>query len=393
MSMGSAIMEIITKFNSSELERGIHRSKELLKDLAREKLTEIGVPSQLLDKAAVLGPYAMAAGAGAGVAIAMKEAVETASELGEQMQLIHLRTGISVSSIYDMRHALREAGMEVSDLNMAMMRMQRSLSTAFQTGIGGSVLTQMGLDPEQLKKANPEEQFRMIGKAIAALKNPMDQTRVAMEFFGRSGARMLPLFKSEEFQEGGEHHSEAGKLLEENAVQLKEHAENSKYLISQIWDDMSIGFATQILPQLIMFENAIKRIQQSSAFTFTGKAIGELTAFAMNPAGETARGLGYAFGLGKGKDGKTPKTEGGGAEGENGADSIFGQHFAIYADELAKIGGGGNYITTASAISPEGQKTHELLREVRDAIKEKKATSDNTFRSGKTQWSETAQFA
>lgn len=55
-------------------------------------------------------------------------------------------------------------------------------------------LGRIGLSYQNLKGLAPEEQFEKVGQAIAGIEDPMKRLAVAQEFFGKSGAELIPLF-------------------------------------------------------------------------------------------------------------------------------------------------------------------------------------------------------
>ncbi len=55
-------------------------------------------------------------------------------------------------------------------------------------------LGRIGLSYQNLKGLAPEEQFEKVGQAIADIEDPMKRLAVAQEFFGKSGAELIPLF-------------------------------------------------------------------------------------------------------------------------------------------------------------------------------------------------------
>lgn len=55
-------------------------------------------------------------------------------------------------------------------------------------------LGRLGLSYDKIKGLAPEAQFEAIGSKIAGIEDPMKRLAVAQEFFGKSGAELIPLF-------------------------------------------------------------------------------------------------------------------------------------------------------------------------------------------------------
>jgi len=134
-------------------------------------------------------------------------------DLGGRLQDLSNKTGIGTGALYDMGEAGRDVGLSIEDIASSVNKMQRSLGK----GENANLLRSMGLDPQTLASAKPEQAFQKIGQAIAALPNSTERTIAAMQIFGKQGAQMLQLFNDPSFQNGiGS--SQAGQLLEQNAA-------------------------------------------------------------------------------------------------------------------------------------------------------------------------------
>ena len=101
------------------------------------------------------------------------------------------RTGIGVEALQSLQLAAQLSGVE--DLTGAVQKMGVSIGNAAETG-KTDAFTNLGLNFQQLQSLTPEEQFRAIGSAIAALPTEADRAAAAMQIFGRTGVELLPLF-------------------------------------------------------------------------------------------------------------------------------------------------------------------------------------------------------
>jgi hypothetical protein len=54
-------------------------------------------------------------------------------------------------------------------------------------------LATLGLTASQLQAMNPEQQFEAIAKAIGEVADPTERAALAMQFFGKSGTKLLPM--------------------------------------------------------------------------------------------------------------------------------------------------------------------------------------------------------
>jgi hypothetical protein len=110
-----------------------------------------------------------------------------AIDAGDQLYRAVLRIGDSAEHLSQLKFAGESTGVQFDAITMAMSKMQQAISK------GGLPFAQIGVDLAKLKQLAPEQQFEVIAEAISRLKDPADRTRAAVEFFGRSGADLLPL--------------------------------------------------------------------------------------------------------------------------------------------------------------------------------------------------------
>ena len=114
--------------------------------------------------------------------------------MGDTMQKMSLRTGISAESLSELGFAAEQSGTDLATLEAGLRKMQRSIADA----AGGSqaaqeALAALGLSVNHLAHLSPEEQFKLIADRIARIPDPTMRAAAAMELFGRSGTMLLPL--------------------------------------------------------------------------------------------------------------------------------------------------------------------------------------------------------
>lgn len=122
----------------------------------------------------------------------VKKGFEAADALGDAAE----RAGIAVETLSRLKYVAEQNDVEFSALTVSLKRYQVVLSQA-STGQKESTksLALLGLTAGQLKNLRLEDQLRIIADQFQRLKDPADQTRVAVELFGRSGEQLVPLLK------------------------------------------------------------------------------------------------------------------------------------------------------------------------------------------------------
>ena len=158
-----------------------------------------------------LGPAGLVAAAGIGaVATAMGglvafvgESVKGLVELGGKLSDLSAKTGLSTTTLQELRFAGALVGVSMEEAAGAVGKMQKAIVE------GDTVFARLGLSLANLRKLDTAGQFDAVATAIRSIKDPAQQTAAAMEAFGKGGASILPLIKSdtaaarEEFQRLG----------------------------------------------------------------------------------------------------------------------------------------------------------------------------------------------
>lgn len=152
---GEAFVKISANMDS--LRAGLNQAKGHLKSFG-SSLSGIG--------SAISGMWAAVAGSAAVGALAAT--VKTLMDVGGQFADMSARTGLAASSLIDLAFAAGQTGATVQDLEAALRAMAKN-----------------GLNVNDFEK---------VGQGIASIQDPTERAARAMEVFGKSGTRLLPMF-------------------------------------------------------------------------------------------------------------------------------------------------------------------------------------------------------
>ena len=111
------------------------------------------------------------------------QAVDQTSDLAQ-------RLGMSVESLQALQMAAKLSG--IDDATGALQKLTVAIGTAAESG-KTDAFTRLGVDFQELQAMSPEEQFRAVQAAIAALPTPTERAAAAVAIFGKSGVELLPL--------------------------------------------------------------------------------------------------------------------------------------------------------------------------------------------------------
>ncbi|GIW89560.1 MAG: hypothetical protein KatS3mg108_3884 [Isosphaeraceae bacterium] len=173
---GQAYVELSTK--DSKLIKGLRAAEQRLKAFG----------------ASVAGLGARLAGLGAAVVGSLFAASKVFGDLGDQLAKASTRTGVAVEELSELAFAADMSGADLETLETGLRKMAQTIVDA----AGGSqtarqALDQLGLTVADLARLSPDQQFKLIADRLSQIRNPTLRAAMAMEIFGRSGTRLLPL--------------------------------------------------------------------------------------------------------------------------------------------------------------------------------------------------------
>jgi len=174
---GAAYVELYTK--DSRMVKGLQAAEKKLKAFG-EGITSIGTKI---------------AGLGAGVVTPLIGAAKVFSDMGGDLADMSQRTGVSVEALSELGFAAEQSGSDMETLENSLRKTQKQIAEA----AGGSqsardALGKLGLTVADLSGLSPDQQLKRIGDRLLGIEDPATKAAVAMEIFGKSGTKLLPLF-------------------------------------------------------------------------------------------------------------------------------------------------------------------------------------------------------
>ncbi len=104
------------------------------------------------------------------------------------------RLGISTDAWTELAFVAQKAGGTTTALEQILRKMQDTLfSAAAGSDEATRALAGLGLSASDLLKLRPEQQLELISDRLAAVSDPAARTSLALDIFGRSVGKMLPL--------------------------------------------------------------------------------------------------------------------------------------------------------------------------------------------------------
>ena len=137
------------------------------------------------------------AGIGAAAVTALLGSVKVFSSMGDTLDKMSLRTGVSAEALSELGFAAEQSGADLETLENGLKFMQRSLVDAAKGSASAQqALSMLGLSVEDLAGLSPDQQFKALADGLAQVTDPALRTALAMEIFGRAGTKLLPLLSA-----------------------------------------------------------------------------------------------------------------------------------------------------------------------------------------------------
>ena len=141
-----------------------------------------------------MGKIAMAAGAG--IVGPLVGAVKQFANVGDALDKMSARTGVSVQALAGIGFAAEQSGLSLDQTANGIQRMNRRIGR-IAAGLGSkeqmSALKALGLNLEELSQMSPEEKFLAIADAMSKMPDQAQAAGLAQRAFGTSVDGMLPL--------------------------------------------------------------------------------------------------------------------------------------------------------------------------------------------------------
>lgn len=186
--VNAQVTEALAKYKALGQEAPAHLLKlaEATKQVAAKTETLGGSFTKVFSSLQnVAGLFGIGLGAGAVVG-AVKSAVEDASHINDLSE----KLSVSTEKIQRWSFALSQTGGSIDNVDTSLSFMNKTLGAGAQGTV--DLIASMGFKLNELRAQKPEDTFEQIVKAIAAMPNPLDQSRAAVELFGKSGQDLLP---------------------------------------------------------------------------------------------------------------------------------------------------------------------------------------------------------
>ena len=122
-------------------------------------------------------------------------AIKNFADLGDELDKMSQRTGLSVENLGALKFAAEQSGTDLDTVEKAARRMADTIYNAgLDVKTATDALDAIGLSVEDFQGLTPDETFDLLANAIGDLEDPLTKAAVAQDIFGKAGNELLPFF-------------------------------------------------------------------------------------------------------------------------------------------------------------------------------------------------------
>lgn len=185
------------------------------------------------------------AGFGAGMAaVTAATAAATASvlkftDVGGKLADLSSKSGIAAESLQKLGYAAKLVGADQEQVAQAAVKLSKAVVDQ------NPAIARLGLSYQTLRGLKPEEQFSQVAEAINRLSTDTEKSAAAMDVFGKSGAELLPLLKSN-ISEAADEAQRLGLVLDSETVAAADKLGDSIDKADLALENIAIQFGAAI---------------------------------------------------------------------------------------------------------------------------------------------------
>lgn len=131
---------------------------------------------------------------GAGILAPLMLATKNFMTIGDQLDKMSARTGVSTNALSELGFAAEQSGANIEAVEKAVRKMQKTIADAAsgeKTYV--DALKAVGISYADLQGMSPEDQFTAIANGLNAIKDSTMKAAAAIDIFGKSGTALLPM--------------------------------------------------------------------------------------------------------------------------------------------------------------------------------------------------------
>mgnify|MGYP001570256888 CR=1 FL=1 len=193
------------------------------------------------------------------------DAVMKFSEVGDAVEKMAKRTGLGAEAVSALRVAADMGGTSIDAVEASVKKMQIGMQdTSLETSALAQALEgRLAVGFADLAAMKPEEQFEVIGNAIASIDDPAERTRAAIDAFGKAGTDLIPMFEDGNFsmEQWSEEAKKLGVNFDDISASKAAALNDAVGKLTLAWEGFKLQLAEKLAPIITDFiENKLPKI-------------------------------------------------------------------------------------------------------------------------------------
>lgn len=275
-----------------------------------------------------------------------------AIQAGDDLVDLNAQTGVAIDKLMELQMAFDLNGMKAEQVQPVLAKLQKSISEAASGSADAAAkFALMGVQIEDIQGLSADEQLFKVGEAISKIENPAQRSAMAMDIFGKQGAKLLSVFSAGGMDEVRKVLGNQSALMLENAGIFGKASDALGTTGSKV-KGFFTGMAAEIVPQFTDLLDRLSKLDLSGI----GQSLGDGIAVALEILERTIEAMKPAIKASE----KLSQTQG----------TYGGQAFMGMGG--MGMGGGGTALSAAVAAAEEPQPKTSIFDQIRQDIEKKR---------------------
>jgi len=173
-----------------EVVRAFQKVSAAAQQNAKKSSATVGLLNEALSELKMLAPAIGLAAAATGIGLLVKDALESADAIGKLAQ----KTGISTETLSVLTVAAKLADVEFEGLSKGLTKFNKTMGDLDRgSATAGVAVRDLFGSSQALNGLKTDERLTKVVEKLGAMEAGYKKTRLAQDFFGKSGADLIPL--------------------------------------------------------------------------------------------------------------------------------------------------------------------------------------------------------
>lgn len=280
MAAGGSGSDIRVKLSAEGVEEVV-RAMQRVRNEAKKTGTQGGGAFRLINEAVgdlkgLLPSLGVAAAVG-GLGAMVKKAIDTADAMGKLSQ----KTGVSSEALSVLNIAAKTADASFEQVSGGIIKFNKTMGDLDRgSAEAGAAVRRLFGSSQALNGLNTEQRLLKVVDAIGKMESGYKKTRAAQDFFGKSGAELIPLMN--DLSDGGFEKLKAkalaaGKIIDTDFAEAAQRANDNMVRLKGVATGLTTQFAAGLAPAIGDAAEALTKAMTTSdanAFRKLGEGAG-----------------------------------------------------------------------------------------------------------------------